>query len=59
MTAFVYTKNGWLSQTSQFVTDRAQARSFTIDEAIAAATRLHSNGMMAVPVRLDDIGYMP
>lgn len=59
MPTLVFTKNGWLSDTSQFTSDKSAARVFpTFLEAIEQCARFYSNGVIAVPVRQVDLGYM-
>jgi hypothetical protein len=59
MPTLIYTKNGWLSATSQFTSDRSQARVYkTFPEAVDQCRRFYSNGVIAVPVRQFDLGYM-
>jgi hypothetical protein len=58
MPTLVFTKHGWLTSTSQYSTDRKQARVFEFPQAVEACTRLYSNGVIAVPVRITDLGYM-
>jgi len=55
MLAYVFTKNGWLTRTSQFSTDQALAKEFSIADAIVTCARFKSNGVMAVPVRQEDM----
>jgi len=58
MKLFVFTKNGWLTATSQFSTDLQVARSFSRVDAIATCLRFKSNGVVAVPVREEDLESM-
>jgi hypothetical protein len=58
MPTLIYTKNGWLSDTSQFTSDKAAARVFEFPAAIAQCERFYANGVIAVPVRQVDLGYM-
>lgn len=58
MPTLVFTKNGWLTATSQYSTDRQQARVFEFPQAVETCARLYSNSVIAVPVRVTDLGYM-
>lgn len=59
MPTLVFTKHGWLSATSQFTSDKSAARVFpTFPEAVAQCERFYANGVIAVPVRQVDLGYM-
>jgi hypothetical protein len=58
MPTLIYTKDGWLSDTSQFTSDRANARVLEFPDAVAQCARFYSNGVIAVPVRQVDLGYM-
>lgn len=59
MPTLVFTAKGWLSDTSQFTSDRKSARVFaSFPEAVAQCERFYSNGVIAVPVRQVDLGYM-
>lgn len=55
MNALIFTKNGWLTRTSQYSTDQSLAKPFPLAEAISTCTRFKSNGVIAVPVRLEDL----
>lgn len=55
MPAYIFSKNGWLTRTSQFSTDQELAKEFTLDEALDACRRFKSNGVIAVPVRKEDL----
>lgn len=59
MPTLIYTARGWLSATSQFTSDRSQARVYpTKAEALVQCERFYSNGVVAVPVLQVDLGYM-
>jgi hypothetical protein len=59
MPTLIYTKNGWLSATSQFTSDRSAARVFPdFAAAVTQCERFYTNGVIAVPVRQTDLGYM-
>ena len=54
----IFTKNGWLTRTSQFSSDYSLAKDFTLADAITTCTRFKSNGVIAVPVRQEDVEYL-
>lgn len=59
MPALIYTKHGWVSNTSQFTTDRSEAREYpSMLDAIQQCSRMYAGGTIAVPVNKDDIGFM-
>ena len=58
MNVNIYTKNGWLTRTSQFSSDFELAKPFTLTEAITTCARFKANGVIAVPVRQDDVEYL-
>lgn len=58
MPTLIFTKNGWLTSTSQFSTDKSLAKVYEFPDAISVCTRLYGNGVVAVPVRQVDLGYM-
>lgn len=59
MPTLIYTKHGWVSNTSQFTTDRAEARRYpSMLDAIQQCQRMYAGGTVAVPVTEEDIGFM-
>jgi len=59
MPTLIFTKNGWLTATSQFSSDRADARVYaSFPEAVEQCATFFANGVVAVPVRQVDLGYM-
>lgn len=59
MPTLIYTKNGWLSDTSQFTSDRAAARIFPdFTAATEQCKRFYAAGIIAIPVLETDLGFM-
>lgn len=60
MPAFVYTKSGWISITSQFTSRLSEARVFSdVETAIQQCKRLQAAGVVAVPVMEEHVSYLP